>query len=216
VTNPDDDVRDKLLRFLYERHKSSKGIGKIAIGIRDLQKEMKARFGLKQADVTSNLDYLIQVGWVREVVRERTFKTKRGMELSQEQVKYKISDIGINHLQAGTMFKRPDSFGSINITNVQGVTVVGEGNVVNANLTDLSRALDELDRAIGAAKELTDAQKLDAVGDLSTIRTQIAKQNPNKQIIKTAWESLQGLATVATLAEAAHKVGGIIAGLIGP
>jgi hypothetical protein len=214
VTNPDDDVRDKLLRFLYERHKNSKAIGKIAMGIRDLQKEMKARFGLKQPEVASNLD-LIQVGWVREVIRERTFKTKRGMELSQEQVKYKISDIGINHLQAGTMFKRPESFGSINITNVQGVTVVGDGNVVNANFTDLSRALDELDRAIGTAKELTDAQKLDAIADLSTIRTQIAKQNPNKQIIKTAWESLQGLATVATLAEAAHKVGELVAGLIG-
>jgi hypothetical protein len=61
VTNPDDDVRDKLLRFLYERHKSSKGIAKIAIGIRDLQTEMKARFGLKQPEVVSNLDYLIQV-----------------------------------------------------------------------------------------------------------------------------------------------------------
>jgi hypothetical protein len=212
--NADDDIRDKLLRFLYDRHKRAKGIGKIPIGIRDLQKEMKGRYGLKQNEVSSNLDYLIQVDWVREVVRERTFKTKRGMQLSQEQVKYKISDVGINHLQAGTMFKRPDSFGNINITNVQGVTVVGEGNVVNANLTDLSRAVDELDRAIGAAKELTDAQKLDAVGDLSTIRTQIAKQNPNKQIIRTAWESLQGLATIATLAEAAHKVGELVAGLV--
>jgi hypothetical protein len=212
--NPDDDVRDKLLRFLYERHKTAKGITKIPIGIRDLQKEMRDRHGLKQSEVASNLDYLIQVNWVREVVRERTFKTRRGMELSQEQVKYKISDTGINHLQAGTVFKRPDTFNSVNITNVQGVTVIGEGNVVNAHFTDLSRALDEFDRAISSSKELGDAQKLDAAGDLSTIRTQIAKQNPNKKIIEAAWESLQGVATIATLAEAAHKVGTFISQIL--
>src|SRR5438552_7900133 len=139
--NSDDDTRDKILRFLHERHKTARGIGKIAIGIRDLDKEMKDRYGLKQSEVASNLDYLIQVNWVREVVRERTFKTRSGMELSQEQIKYKISDVGINHLQASTVIKRPESFNSVNITNVQGVTIIVEDNVVNANFTDLSRAL---------------------------------------------------------------------------
>src|SRR5438445_341606 len=87
VMNPDDDIRDKLLRFLHERHRTTKGITKIPIGIRDLQKEMKDRHGLKQNQVASNLDYLIQVGWVKEVVKERSFKTAGGMELHPEQVK---------------------------------------------------------------------------------------------------------------------------------
>lgn len=213
--NTDDDIRDKILRLLYERHKNTKGITKIPIGIRDLQTEMKSRHNLKQQEVSSNLDYLIQVGWIREVVRERSFTTKSGMELSQEQIKYKISDVGINHLQAGTMFKRPESFSNINITNIQGVTVIGEGNVVNTHFTDLSRAIDELDTAIAKSPELGDAQKLDIAADLSTIRTQIAKQNPNKTIITTAWQSLQGLATIASLCGAAHKVGVLIASLIG-
>jgi hypothetical protein len=124
--NPDDDTRDKLLRFLYERHKTTKGITKIPIGIRDLQKAMKSSYDLKQQEVSSNLDYLIQVGWVKDVVKERSFKTARGMELSQEQVKYKISDVGINHLEAGTVFKRADGAKSVNITNIRGVTVVGD------------------------------------------------------------------------------------------
>jgi predicted transcriptional regulator len=92
--NPADDIRDKMLRFLYERHKTAKGITKIPIGIRDLQAEMKKQYELKQPEVSSNLDYLIQVGWVKEVVKERSFKTPRGMEISQEQTKYKISDVG--------------------------------------------------------------------------------------------------------------------------
>ena len=213
--NADDAIRDQLLRYLYERHKTSKSIAKLPVGIRNLQSEMKSRHGLKQQQISSNLDYLVQVGWVREVVRERNFTTSSGMEVSQEQVKYKISDVGINHLEAGTIFKRPEGFSNINVTNVKGVTIIGNGNVVNTQFTDLDRALDELDKSIAKSTEMTDAQKLDAGGDLSTIRSQIAKQNPNKPVIEAAWESLKGLATIASLTGAAHKVGVLIAGLIG-
>lgn len=209
--NADDERRDRILRFLYERHKAARGINKIPIGIRDLQQEMKNRFSMKQNEVSSNLDYLIQVGWVREAKRERTFKTSGGMELSQEQIKYKISDVGINHLEAGSMFKRPDTAANINITNIKGVTIIGDGNVVNAEFTDLSRALDELDRAI-AVSGLTDEQKLDAAGDISTIRAQIAKKNPLKRVVSGAWQSLENVATLAGVVDATQKV----AELIGP
>ena len=69
--NPEDDKRDKILKFLYERHKTIRGITKIPIGILELRKEMKELYGLKQQDISSNLDYLIQVGWVREVIKEK-------------------------------------------------------------------------------------------------------------------------------------------------
>ena len=211
--NTDDEIRDKILRFLYGRHKTSKGIAKIPIGIRDLQSELKSSFGLKQHEVASNLDYLIQVGWVREVVRERSYKTPGGMEVSQEQIKFKISDIGINHIESATMFKKPNDR-SINITNIQGVTVVGDGNVVNTQLTELARALDLLDEAIAQTDQLADAQKLDAAADLATIRSQISTQQPNKTIVRSAWEALEGIATVASVADAADKVGTLIGGFL--
>src|SRR5690606_15260076 len=80
---------------LFERHSSARGPAKIPIGIRDLQRELKQRHDMTQQEVSSNLDYLVQVGWVREVVKERSFKTQGGMELGREQVQYKISDVGI-------------------------------------------------------------------------------------------------------------------------
>jgi hypothetical protein len=212
--NPNDEKRDQILRFLHDRHRTTRGIRKIPIGIRDLQGEMKKRFDMTQPDVASNLDYLVQVGWVKEVTKERSFKTGRGMEISAEQVKYKISDIGINHLEAGTMFRKPETAGAINITNIKGVTVVGDGNVVNTQLTDLSRALDQLDKAIAASK-LTDEEKLDAAGDLATLRTQIAKQNPLKAVMQGAWNSLERVATVGGAAEAATRVGELIRGYLG-
>ena len=46
--NKEDQKRDAILRFLYEKHKTSRGVAKIPIGIRDLQAEMKKREGLTQ------------------------------------------------------------------------------------------------------------------------------------------------------------------------
>jgi hypothetical protein len=63
---------------------------------------------------------------------------------SAERVKYKISDVGINHPEAARVFKKPDKASGINITNTKDMTVVGDGNVVNTQLTDLSRALVDL------------------------------------------------------------------------
>jgi hypothetical protein len=125
--NVNDDCRDKLLRFLYERHQTAQGITAIPIGIQDLRRAMKTRYGMKRAEVASNLDYIIQVGWVRPEVKTRSFLTAGGMVLPREQTKYKISEVGINHLEAASMFKRPQAASQVNITNVHGVTVVGDG-----------------------------------------------------------------------------------------
>lgn len=118
--NPNDDCRNKILRFLYDRHQTAKGITAIPIGIQDLRREMKKLHGMKQSEVASNLDYLIQVGWVKSEVKTRSFVTPGGMVLPREQTKFKISEVGIDHLEAATMFKKPQSASQVNITNVQG------------------------------------------------------------------------------------------------
>jgi hypothetical protein len=212
--NPNDDRRDRILRFLYERHQSAKGITAIPIGIQALRREMKSRYAMKQPEVASNLDYLIQVGWVRPEVKSRSFLTAGGMVLPREQTKYKISEVGINHLEASSMFKKPQAASQVNITNVQGVTVVGDGNVVNAKFTELSSVLDELDQAIADSRQLTDEQKLGAAGDISAIRAQVAKKNPNPSVIRAAWEGLKALPVLGNAADAVAKVGKLLSGLL--
>src|SRR5262245_15706939 len=212
--NPNDDRRDKILRFLYDRHRMAQGITAIPIGIQDLRREMKNRHGLKRSEVASNLDYLIQIGWVRPEVKSRSFLTAGGMVLPREQTKYKISEVGINHLEAASMFKKPQAAGQVNITNVQGVTVVGEGNVVNAKFTGLSSALDQLDQAIADSQQLTDEQKLDAAGDISAIRAQVAKKNPNPSVIRGAWAGLKALPVLGNAADAIAKVSKLLSSLL--
>jgi len=209
-----DECRDRIIRFLYERHTTSRSVRKIPIGIRDLNREMKSRHGMKQQEVSSNLTYLIQSGWVRQETKSWVVPTKNGILVNSEQTKYQIPNLGINHLETATMFKASESGRTVNITNVQGVTVVGDGNVVNAQFTELSRAIDDLDSALARSQQLTDEQKLDAAGDLSTIRTQIGKKHPNPSIIRSAWECLKSLPLLGNAAEALTKVGNLISSIV--
>jgi len=208
--NPDDENRDHILRFLYERHKTARGVSAIPLGIRDLQRDLKERHGMSQQDVAHNLDYLLQVGWVREVSKEREFTTGGGMKLSREQVKYKISDVGLDHLEAASAFKKPATGSHLDITNIKGVTIVGDGNVANLELTDLSRALTELEEALLSSEDLEDAAKLDALADLATLRDQASKKAPDKTIMERAWTSLQLAANVATLVDLIAKIGQLV------
>jgi hypothetical protein len=212
--NPDDVAREQILKFLYERHKTSRSISSIPIGIRDLQREMKERHGMKQQEVAHNLDYLIQVGWAAPVVKERDFTTPRGMKLSREQEKFKISDVGINHLESATLFSKPRAAGQINITTIQGVTIVGDGNVVKTELADLSLALEDLDASILDNEELTPDQKLDASADIATIRNQLAKSTPDKSIVQKAWDSIKMVGAIASLAKSFAAVVPIIEGFL--
>jgi hypothetical protein len=68
------------------------------------------------------------------------------------------------------MFKKPESASHVNITNIQGVTIVGDGNIVNAQFTELAGAQDELDQAVSRSDNLSDEQKLDAAGVSSNAR----------------------------------------------
>lgn len=70
-----------------------------------------------------------------------------------------------------------------------------------------------LEKEIESSDRLDDTQKLDVSGGISTIRTQIAKKNPNKNIISSAWESIKVLATLAGATDAVTKIGVIISSL---
>ncbi len=209
MANPNDEIRDRILRHLYEVHQLARGPKGVAIGIRDLHHAMKAH-GIKQADVNSNLDYLIQKGWIREVIEQRTFRTPRGTTQQAPRVTYKISDIGIDKLEAASAYRRPDAYTGINVTNIRGVTVIGPGNIVNVQLTDLANALTQVEQAVLASRSLSEEEKLNTVADIETIHSQLSKPQPNYDLIRTIWGAVEKVVTGAGLVEAGVKVAELI------
>jgi DNA-binding MarR family transcriptional regulator len=213
MTNPNDEVRDAILRHLYEVHQRAKSPRSTGVLIRDLQKALRESLGYKQQEVASNLDYLVQKGWVREEVEPRTFNTQRGTVQAASRVTYKISDVGIDLLEGASMYRRDEHLSRINITTIAGVTVVGEGNVVNAKLTDLATSLSALEDAISHSGGLTDGQRLEVASDIATIQAQLQKPNPDVGVIQKIWGNVERVVTmgefaslVAAAAEIVHRL----------
>lgn len=213
--NPEDVIRDAILRYLYRVHKSARSPKSAAKGIREIQSALKKSHGLKQQEVGSNLDYLCQKKWVAIVTEDRTFQTTKGTTQSAERTTYKISDIGIDRLEHASLFRNTGSkMKGVNITNVNGVTVVGDGNVVNTSFTDLSRSLDELKSAISLTNDISNQEKLNATADIDTLQAQLQKPSPNSSIISQLWNAIEVSVTVADFAELMQRISGLIEPLL--
>src|SRR6267142_2028541 len=165
MSNPHDIARDFILRHLYLVHERARSPKTAGLKITDLARALKPK-GLKLQEVASNLDYLVQKGWVREVIEKRMFTTPRGTTQQAEKRSYKISDLGIDHLEAASMYQRPSTPSQINVTNIRGVTVVGDGNVVNTTFADVSRALSDTKQAILAEPQISEDLRLETISDI--------------------------------------------------
>jgi hypothetical protein len=82
----------------------------------------------------------------------------------------------------------------------QTVTQAIQGDLSKEEISDL---LDEAETALQADTTLTNTDRQDALADVTSMRTQIAKAAPNRQAL-TALAA--GLASVASLADTADKI----------
>lgn len=196
--SPEDNVRESILRFLYEAHKKARSLRGSRVATRELKEGLR-ELGLKDQEIVSNLDYLIQGGGIRVEEEESEFQTPRGFTRSQTKEYYKISDLAINRFEGPSEFQRIEkSVSGINITNIQGVTVVGDQNtVVNTQFLDLYKSLSLMSEIIRKSDQISDVEKLNYVKDIDTIKDQLSKPSPDKNIIRLAWEKLKPLATLS-------------------
>jgi hypothetical protein len=215
MANPNDMVRDAILRYLYQRHRRAKSPKSAGMGVRDIQKAMKVEHGYKQQEVASNLDYLIQKGWVREVIENRTFTTRAGTTQQAEKRSYKISDTGIDRLEAASTYQRPPLGNQVNITNIKGVTIVGNDNVVNTSFTDLASVLHEMRTAVLQCETLEEQQKLEVVADIESLQSQLQKPSPSRAVVNALWSGIEKVVTAAGFGELVAKAAAILVPLLG-
>ena len=84
MNNPNDEIRANLLQYFYDRNStatSKYGKKGSAVKIRDLKKAMKSIYGLKQQEVVSNLNYLIDRGWVKSLDIKKQYQLEVGQFL---------------------------------------------------------------------------------------------------------------------------------------
>ena len=110
------------------------------------------------------------------------------------------------------MYQRAPQSG-INITNIHGVMVLGDGNVVNTDFTELSRVLGDMRTAVQDSK-LPDERKLNVLADIDTLQTQLQKPKPNRSVIKALWSGIETTVVAGRFVELAAKAARLIAPLL--
>ena len=212
----EDEIRSTILNYLYQIHKKARSRKSSRVSISKMKKELKVQ-GLKEPEIVRNLEYLIQGNWIKVEAEESEFKTKSGFTKKQTKEYYRISDTGITHFEGPSRFQRVEkSISGINIMNIQGVTVVGDQNVVvNKQYLDHYRKLSLLSDAVRKSSQLSDEEKLNYTQDIETIKGQLSKPSPDKNIVKLAWEKLKPLATVSGIVAFFTQVAEVIGSFLG-
>ena len=202
----DDEIRELILKFLYERYKKkAKGLKTLSAKISEIKKALRG-IGIKGNAVARNLDFLISTGWVEELKEPRTVKTPKGFEYSQTSSRYKISPMGIEYFEGKSKFYERSIFQGINVNNISGIVVIGVNNYVRADFKDVFSVLDQLEQKVKLTSELDDEEKLNVISDIQTIKSQLLKTNPDKGIVQKATESISFLGSISGLAELVKKV----------
>jgi len=179
----------------------------------EIKKALKA-LGVMEKRIVSNLTYLLQNHWLEQDVRQFIVQPG-GRPVMTRQVRYRISSAGVDRYEGPSAFQRADRMAGINITNIQGVTVVGHDNVVNTQFADLYRSLDLLGSEIRGSEQLSDREKLSYQAEIETIKSQLMKEQPDRSIVERAWAVLKGVATVAGVAAGADRVYTLLRSLFG-
>jgi len=189
-------VRDRILRFLFERrHRRAKGYKTM-----EIEKALKPE-GFKAGEIRANLPYLMDNDWVVREQFDRSIQTKYGTTQNATDTRYRISAKGVDLIngQGSPYSQNKGSYAGIHIENVSGTVILGDQNVVSQRAVDVIRPLDNLAKAVEESAELSDDHKHDYLSELATLRAALTKREPNKTVIGEVLNAIGPLADVATI-----------------
>lgn len=206
------EIRQIMLRYFYDRNRnatSARGKKGSAVKISDVKKELKAAHGLSQQEVQSNLTYLISQGWIEEDKVEKSYTAPSGTVIPSSTSFYKITAAGIDKIEGPGEFTMPKFHGIKIEATGQNIITLGDGNQINAKFEELGKSLAELREAI-TESDVSDAEKMSFVADIDTVQSQLAKPEPSHGIIRAAWETVKGAASIGSCIALVQKISGLI------
>ena len=216
--NPHDAIRRQILGYFYDRNQSATSrFGKkgSAIKVSDVKRDLKALHGLTQQQVMANLTYLTGRGWVEIVNESKSFTARGGTTIPSIVSYYTISAQGIEKIEGESEFQPRDRYAGINIQATgANVITMGDGNMVNVKNEGLFQKLTTLKELITNADGLDEDAKLDAVVDIETLNTQLAKHDPDPSVVDRLWSRISRAADLAGLAAAAASIEPLVRQLI--
>ena len=103
---------------------------------------------------------------------------------------------------------RNSPYSNVNITAINSAVQLGSGNVVHESFVDLAAELEQLSQDISET-DLTEEEKMSFIADVETINSQLAKSEPDKSIIGTAWNAITN-SPLASLVQSLSRIAKLI------
>jgi hypothetical protein len=137
------------------------------------------------------------------------------MSIPTEKKTYRIAKDGIDYFDGSNKFQKSSRFAGINISDINNsVIILGDNNFVRNEYRELFESLENLGRHIRISSESPSDEKINYQAEIDTIKAQLMKQKPDKDIIRKAWDVLKGVATINGVVSFAAKVAPLVAALI--
>ncbi|MGD6807590.1 MAG: hypothetical protein ACQCN4_11600 [Candidatus Bathyarchaeia archaeon] len=207
----DDDVKQKILEYFYNSYRNPRGMSSYKIPIKKVLSDLKIK-GLERAQVIRNMIFLVEHEWLKKEEVASQYDT--GLRtVPSKKTFYYISSLGIDYFEKPSRFQRENILGGINITNT-GIITIGNNNYVRAEYSNLFESLDGLGKQIRLSNELSDEDKVSCQSEIETIKAQLVKTNPDKSIVKRAWDALKVVSTINGLIGMYQRVEPIITALL--
>ncbi|MBI2600464.1 hypothetical protein HYW42_00770 [Candidatus Daviesbacteria bacterium] len=195
----EDRVRDKILKFLYDYNlKKALWIAPARVA-NELRRE-----GFDRNEVIRNINFLKGEGYVSK-------KVERGGGVSFEKII--ISSKGVQIFEKSKFSRK--TFSSITLEGSNNVLVMGDniGSITQVK----GNSIDELNSLIEEVRKstLTEEEKMNLTGDVETIKSQLVKPNPSKQIIQVSWAAITTAATFSGAHDLLIKIKTLLAAWLG-
>lgn len=198
-------IREKILEALYHIFNKARGRDSQLVGIRELAQEVKKELSkIKESQVASNVGFLVQNDFIEEV-EVKNFFAQSKFGNSKPSYKYRLTRNGLAYFESGSKFDKSNVFAGIgDVTGNGNNIIIGNQNsitsIANTQYSEGHRLAEDLRRRVNALGELTDDQKISIQSDIETIKSQLAKQQPDTSILQKAKDNIAFLADVATVA----------------
>lgn len=212
-SSTDDEIRISILEYLYNAWKNPRGMESHKIKISKITSDLKKK-GIAKKYVIRNLHYLIETGWVIEEVKQSQYFTGK-MSIPTEKKTYRISKDGVDFFEGASIFQRTNKLAGINISDIKNsMIILGNNNVVWNDYKELYECLDDLGSRVRISSEISDSDKIDLQADIDTIKAQLEKPKPNKEIVGKAWSAIKVISTIGGVVGLLMKIQPLIDALL--
>lgn len=213
-----EEVQEAILKYLYGVLSKAKNENMTHETDVQIQHALRDSNSYTDEEVNKELIYLVGAGMVKRRSEPYSYNqlnrlTGKYKMIKGKQIDYKISDKGVDSIQGPSKFQRRNNFGGININNVHGAVAIGENNtvIVHQDHFNIYNQLNELEEAVRSSEVIPDEDKVEYTSDIGTLKSQIAKKQPNRTIIGEAWKSLSALATIEGVMQLYDRIHPLIA-----